>query len=86
MKISSFTHIALSVEHLAIGAAEKVLIFSVSEKAGRQLFCDRIPHGMVRGLAFSPDLSKVVALYSFDKKGEEPYKVARFYPTGELSR
>lgn len=85
MKISSFTNIALSDEHLAIGAAEKVLIFGVSgEKAGRWLFCDQIQHGMVRGLAFSPDGSKVVALYSFNKKGEEPYEAARFYPTGEL--
>jgi len=85
MKISAFTHIALSDEHLAIGAAEKVLIFSVSgERAGRCLFCDRIQNGMVRCLAFSPDGSKVVALYSFNKKGEEPYEAARFYPTVEL--
>ena len=82
MKISSFTNIALSDEHLAIAATEKVLIFSGSgEQAARWLFCDRIQHAMVKCLAFSPDGSKVVVLYSFHKKGEEPYEAARFYAT-----
>jgi hypothetical protein len=85
MKISSFTHIALSDEYLALAATEKVLIFNVAgEQTGRWLFCDRIQHGTVKGLAFSPDGSKLVALYSFDKKREEPYEAARFYSTRDF--
>jgi len=86
MKLSSFTHIALSDEHLAIAATEKVLIFGVGgEQKCRWLFYDRIQNGMVKGLAFSPDGSKLVAVYSFEKRREEPYEAARFYPTAHFT-
>ena len=85
MKHSSFTHIALSDQHLAIAATEKVLIFGVGgEQKCRWLFYDRIQNGMVKGLAFSPDGSKLVAVYSFEQRREEPYEAARFYPTAEF--
>jgi hypothetical protein len=84
-KISSFTHIALSDEYLALATTEKVLIFNLAgERTGRWLFCDQIQHGTLKSLAFSPDGSKLVALYSLDKKRERPYEAARFYPTRDF--
>ena len=85
MRLSSFTHMALSDEHLAIATTEKMFIFGVGgERKCRWLFYDRIQNGIVKGLAFSPDGSKLVAVYSFQQRGEEPYEAARFYTAAEF--
>ena len=54
MKLSSFTHIALSDEHLAVAVTENLSHFWCRRRTKcRWLFYDRIQNGTVKGLAFS---------------------------------